>query len=137
MVKDGAIFIPGKPRMDVRYPPYETRDAEAVAEYERFRMNPRCNFGKCPRQIPYKSTRRDFFEKTGRESFEGSTERPHSVSLELTRIQVFQIEFLMPEDGDTQRPYVILWDYNNGLVRMTPFFKCHKFAKVRLSDLVH
>lgn len=31
--------------------------------------------------------------------------------------------------GD-EREYAVLWDYNVGLVRITPFFKCCKYSKV-------
>jgi hypothetical protein len=34
-------------------------------------------------------------------------------------------------DGDEQE-YTVMWDYEIGLVRMTPFFKCDKkYQKVR------
>lgn len=28
-----------------------------------------------------------------------------------------------------------MWDYNVGLVRMTPFFKCCNYPKVRLTSI--
>jgi hypothetical protein len=41
---------------------------------------------------------------------------------------VFQYTFKIPgEDAE----YPVLWDYNVGLVRITPFFKCCKYSKVR------
>lgn len=40
---------------------------------------------------------------------------------------VFQYIFKVPGD-DTE--YTVMWDYNVGLVRMTPFFKCCKYSKV-------
>ena len=40
-------------------------------------------------------------------------------------IAVFQYVFKV-EDVE----YVVMWDYNVGLVRMTPFFKCCKYPKV-------
>lgn len=43
---------------------------------------------------------------------------------------VFQYVFKLPAD-DTE--YVVMWDYNVGLVRMTPFFKCCKYSKVSRS----
>jgi hypothetical protein len=42
-------------------------------------------------------------------------------------ITVFQYVFKVPGD-DTE--YAVMWDYNVGLVRMTPFFKCCKYPKV-------
>lgn len=40
---------------------------------------------------------------------------------------VFQYTFQVPND-DTE--YTVMWDYNVGLVRMTPFFKCCNYPKV-------
>jgi hypothetical protein len=40
---------------------------------------------------------------------------------------VFQYEFWMPGE---EKPYSVLWDYQVGLVRITPFFKCCKYGKV-------
>lgn len=42
-------------------------------------------------------------------------------------IAVFQYNFRVPGD-DTQ--YAMLWDYNIGLVRTTPLFKCTGHSKV-------
>lgn len=51
---------------------------------------------------------------------------------------VFKYEFRVPGD-DTE--YTVMWDYNVGLVRMTPFFKCCQYGKVCASPhrpiLVH
>jgi len=41
---------------------------------------------------------------------------------------VFQYTFTVPGD---EREYTVMWDYNVGLVRITPFFKCCKYSKVR------
>jgi hypothetical protein len=41
---------------------------------------------------------------------------------------VFQYTFKVPGD---EREYTVMWDYNVGLVRITPFFKCCKYSKVR------
>ncbi len=43
-------------------------------------------------------------------------------------IIVFQYTFR--EENDDREPFTVMWDYNIGLVRMTPFFKCLKYAKV-------
>jgi hypothetical protein len=45
---------------------------------------------------------------------------------------VFRYDFKVPGDDKT---YTILWDYNNGLVRITAFFKCLKYSKVSLLAL--
>lgn len=41
---------------------------------------------------------------------------------------MFQYIFKVPGDDNE---YTVMWDYNVGLVRMTPFFKCCKYSKVR------
>lgn len=40
---------------------------------------------------------------------------------------VFQYIFKVPGDDNE---YTVMWDYNVGLVRMTPFFKCCRYSKV-------
>lgn len=40
---------------------------------------------------------------------------------------MFQYRFKAPGDDSE---YTVMWDYNVGLVRMTPFFKCCKYSKV-------
>lgn len=42
---------------------------------------------------------------------------------------MFQYTFKLPTD---EVEYTVMWDYNVGLVRMTPFFKCCNYPKVRL-----
>ncbi|KAF2001851.1 DNA-binding domain of Mlu1-box binding protein MBP1 [Amniculicola lignicola CBS 123094] len=109
--KDAAIFTEGsKPIGAVNFPPYETGDnVELAAQHHKFRIHPIGDIGKYVRHIPYNSEKKDFLTKTGREAFE-----------------VFQYTFKMPGE---EREYVVLWDYNIGLVRVTPFFKCLKYSK--------
>lgn len=45
----------------------------------------------------------------------------------LTNTTVFQYEYKVPGD---EKIYTVMWDYNVGLVRITPFFKCCKYSKV-------
>lgn len=42
---------------------------------------------------------------------------------------VFQYTFIVPEDP-ARKIHKIMWDYQNGLVRITPFFKACGFSKV-------
>lgn len=42
-------------------------------------------------------------------------------------VAVFQYTFKVPGDD---KEYTVMWDYNVGLVRVTPFFKCCKYSKV-------
>ena len=54
---------------------------------------------------------------------------PTGAGLQLTNLTiVFQYTFKVPGDD---REYTVMWDYNVGLVRITPFFKCCKYSKVR------
>ncbi len=60
-----------KPRGAVMYSPFEQLDEFALHEIRKFHVHP---FGRIREQcshIPYNSGKKDFFEKTGRESFEG------------------------------------------------------------------
>ena len=40
---------------------------------------------------------------------------------------MFQYTFKLP---NSEKKYNMMWDYNIGLVRITPFFKCYKYTKV-------
>lgn len=46
----------------------------------------------------------------------------------MNRTTVFQYTFRVRGDD---KEYVVMWDYNIGLVRITPFFKCCRYSKVR------
>lgn len=51
-----------------------------------------------------------------------------TVSLDYTDIlSGFQYTFNIAKH---EKPFLVLWDYNTGLVRMTPFFKCCNYSKV-------
>jgi hypothetical protein len=71
MTKDGAIFAKGKIKGEVKYPPYQNLDQAATAELQKYRVYPMGNIEQFCRHIPYNSEKKDFLEKTGRESFEG------------------------------------------------------------------
>ena len=45
---------------------------------------------------------------------------------------VFQYTFKMPGED---KEYNVMWDYNIGLVRITPFFKCCEYGKVRVQSM--
>jgi len=110
--KDAAIFARGKLKGSINYPPYEAdpSDTELLAQHRRFQIFPLGQIADFCRHIPYNSEKKSFLAKTGREGFE-----------------VFQYTFKLPgEDKD----YTVMWDYNVGLVRITPFFKCCKYSKV-------
>ncbi|QSZ33550.1 hypothetical protein DSL72_005118 [Monilinia vaccinii-corymbosi] len=109
MSKDGAVFAKGKIKGDVNFPPFEHLSEETIREVQRFHVYPLGRIQDYCRHIPYNSEKKNFLEKTGRESFE-----------------VFQYIFRVPGDD---KEYTVMWDYNVGLVRITPFFKCCKYSK--------
>lgn len=131
--KDAAIFAKGKTKGEVRYKPCEFQDEEFAIEYRRFQIFPMGKISQYCRHIPYNSEKKSFLEKTGRESFEGSINpgpgNPRKLISDGLYL-VFQYTFRMPGED---REYTIMWDYNVGLVRITPFFKCCKWSKVRYS----
>lgn len=48
-------------------------------------------------------------------------------------LAVFQYEFKVPGQDRVQ---TMIWDYNIGLVRTTPLFKCRNYSKVGLMNPV-
>ncbi|KAI9886384.1 MAG: hypothetical protein M1823_001838 [Watsoniomyces obsoletus] len=110
MSKDAPIFVKAKVQGEVRYPPWEGYHDELVWRgLRRADVYPLGRIQEFPRHIPYNSDKKDFLEKTGREAFE-----------------VFQYTFKVPTEDAT---HTVLWDYNVGLVRITPFFKSCKYSK--------
>ncbi|KAJ4295126.1 hypothetical protein N0V90_007136 [Kalmusia sp. IMI 367209] len=110
--KDAPVFSEGTKIVGhLNYPPYEAGDDVELAEqHRRFQIYPMGEIQrKGARHIPYNSDKKDFLEKTGREAFE-----------------MFQYTFCVPGD---EKEYIVVWDYNVGLVRMTPFFKSLKHSK--------
>ncbi|KAJ4013159.1 hypothetical protein NW766_006982 [Fusarium irregulare] len=66
-----ANLTKSKLRGQVRFPPYERLDEVALQEIRRHRVTPFGYIHEACLHIPYNSGKKDFFEKTGRESFEG------------------------------------------------------------------
>lgn len=130
MVKDAAIFAKGKVKGEVRYPSFQDIDDDSLREMKKFHIFPLGKIEEFPRHIPYNSDKKRFLEKTGRESFEGLfvirlTQVAHNI---ITPSTVFQYTFKPPGEASH---YTVMWDYNIGIVRITPFFKCCKYSKVR------
>ena len=71
MTKDGAVFAKGKIKGEVNFPPFEQFDGETIREVQRFEVYPLGKIQEYCRHIPYNSEKKNFLEKTGRESFEG------------------------------------------------------------------
>ncbi|KFX89286.1 hypothetical protein V490_07109 [Pseudogymnoascus sp. VKM F-3557] len=109
MSKDGAVFFKGKVMGTVMFPPFENLDPASIREVEKYNVFPLGEIVKYPRHIPYNSEKKSFLEKTGRHSFE-----------------VFQYTFRLPGE---EKEHTVMWDYNIGLVRITPFFKCCNYSK--------
>ncbi|OAG12034.1 uncharacterized protein CC84DRAFT_1225918 [Paraphaeosphaeria sporulosa] len=110
--KDAPVFSEGtKVVGHVNYPPYEgDEDGTLLLQHRRFQLFPMREIKKKGvRHIPYNSDKKDFLYKTGREAFE-----------------MFQYIYKVPGED---KEYVVVWDYNVGLVRMTPFFKSLKHSK--------
>ncbi|EUC37487.1 hypothetical protein COCCADRAFT_85347 [Bipolaris zeicola 26-R-13] len=110
--KDAPIFSEGNRTVGiVNFAPHEAgNDEEFLAQHRRFQIYPLGEISrKGVRHIPYNSDKKDFLEKTGRDAFE-----------------MFQYTYKLPGED---KPYVVVWDYNVGLVRMTPFFKSCKYSK--------
>ncbi|UKZ73767.1 hypothetical protein TrVFT333_001417 [Trichoderma virens FT-333] len=103
-----------KPQGPVNFAPFEDVDPASYREVRRFQVSPFGQIQHSYDHIPYSSSKKDFFEKTGRES-----------------IEVFKYEFCY--NGAS---YTVMWDYNVGLVRMTPFFKCLGYAKTKPSQML-
>ncbi|KAH8167043.1 hypothetical protein CIB48_g1188 [Xylaria polymorpha] len=117
MPKDAAVFTKSKPKGAINFQPYEDLDEVSLHSVRRFQVYPLGKIREYSRHIPYNSGKKDFFEKTGRESFE-----------------VFQYVFKVPGDD---AEYAVMWDYNIGLVRMTPFFKCCKYPKTTPAKMLN
>lgn len=72
-VKDAAVFRRNMPTGQIRFPPCEVRDEELTTMHKKFKIFPMGNIADFPRQIPYQSEKKDFQEKTGRDSFHGES----------------------------------------------------------------
>ena len=130
MVKDGASFIKSKTRGEIVYPPFEDVDRDLKEQMRRWSVFPLGKITSYARHIPYNSEKKGF----PRESFEG---RPPVLPLRIGRTDVqasvFQYTFRVPGE---ETEYTVMWDYNVGLVRITPFFKCCRYSKVRSNETV-
>ncbi|KAI4109554.1 MAG: hypothetical protein LQ339_001667 [Xanthoria mediterranea] len=109
LCKDEATFVKGRPQIEVNYWPCEGRDGKAEDEHRKYSVFPIGHIAEYCKHVPYRSEKKSLLSKTGREGF-----------------HVFQYTFQMPHDDKRQ---TIMWDYNIGLVRITPFFKALQYPK--------
>jgi hypothetical protein len=72
MPKDAAVFTKSKPKGAINFPPYESLDEASLRLVRKFQVYPLGKIREYSRHIPYNSGKKDFYEKTGRESFEGT-----------------------------------------------------------------
>jgi len=127
--KDAPIFSEGNKIVGVvNYPPYEAGDNQNLAaQHQRFQVYPLGEiYRKGVRHIPYNSDKKDFLDKTGRDAFESKSSSSCMLA-QTNQSTVFQYTYKRPGE---EKEYVVVWDYNVGLVRMTPFFKSCKYSKV-------
>jgi hypothetical protein len=130
--KDAPVFRKAPTKGEVLFPPHESgEDAVLAKEHERFQIFPRGEIAQHCHHIPYSSDKKTFLSKTGRDAFEGEWRHSCHGRRNADRAPVFQYTFKLPGE---EREYVVMWDYNIGLVRITPFFKCCKYSKAS-SDL--
>ena len=59
--------------LKARFLPYETRDPDIKKHLEAFDVTAVEDIANIPKHIPYRSGKRDFVTKTGREAFEGES----------------------------------------------------------------
>lgn len=128
LAKDAPIFAKGSPVGHVKYAPYEAFAGSEREVMNRFNVFPDIGtITNFPRHIPYSSDKKGFLQKTGRDAFEGMHPFLTDVSCSRSPTAVFQYTFQLPSQD---RVHTVMWDYNIGLVRITPFFKCCNMAKV-------
>jgi hypothetical protein len=72
MAKESAGLSKSKAKGIVNFPSFEDLDEISLREVGRFQVYPFGRILQNCRHIPYNSGKKDFFEKTGRESFEGN-----------------------------------------------------------------
>lgn len=71
MAKETSSFVKSRAKGTVNYPPYEALDDASLGEIQHYQIQPFGRIQEFCRHIPYNSGKKNFFDKTGRESFEG------------------------------------------------------------------
>ena len=80
MAKDAAIFTEGKINGRIDYAPWQDYDQETLHELQGFNIHPLGKITNFRRHIPYNSEKKAFWEKTGRDAFEGNTVSPRAAT---------------------------------------------------------
>ncbi|KAI5199898.1 hypothetical protein E4T39_05998 [Aureobasidium subglaciale] len=126
IAKDAPVFNRNPARGEVNYAPFEVSEIcallskrerhELAEQHRRFNIFPNGSdqglIKDFARHIPYNSEKKAFSDKTGREAFE-----------------LFQYTFSLPNEPN--KSYTVMWDYQIGLVRITPFFKACNYPKTQ------
>ncbi len=114
----------------VNFPPFSAVSDPALrAELERWAIWPQpAEIARFTDRIPYHSEKKNFGNVTGRDAFEGSSDR---VLETVADWAVFAYRFEFPEGSRRAErgPFWVTWDYQVGLVRITPFFKALGYQK--------
>ena len=76
MAKDPSGLTKSRPKGVVNYFPFENLDEAALREIQKFQVRPFGRIQESCNHIPYNSGKKDFSEKTGRESLEGEGRDP-------------------------------------------------------------
>ncbi|KAK3997392.1 hypothetical protein QBC44DRAFT_94151 [Cladorrhinum sp. PSN332] len=113
------VSLRSRPKGNVNFAPFEDLEAASLQAVFEFGIFPFGRIMETARRIPYNSSKKDFYQKTGRESFD-----------------VIQYDFKRPRAED-RTTYTVMWDYNVGLVRMTPFFKCLEYSKTTPAKMLN
>lgn len=72
MGKELAGYTKSRAKGLINFCPFENLDDESLRQVRKFRVSPLGSIRDCCRHIPYNSGKKDFYEKTGRESLEGN-----------------------------------------------------------------
>lgn len=75
LCKDEATFVKGKPQIEVNYWPCEYQDDKAAAEHRKYKVYPIGQIAEYCKHVPYRSEKKSFLSKTGREGFHGTKAR--------------------------------------------------------------
>lgn len=132
--RDSSDLSYTKPQGLINYSPHEALDEVAYNQMRPFDVWPFGQIAHYCAHIPYSSDKKDVFEKTGRDNFNGEPfppflARPESF-VDKACLEVFVYRFTDPNDRQTS--YDVMWDYLGGFVRISPFFKSLKHKKVSL-----
>ncbi|CAK9134646.1 unnamed protein product [Ilex paraguariensis] len=68
--RSGRSLLKSRTQGPVRFPPFEDVSAQAMQEIATYQISAFGQIQQCSEHIPYNSTKKNFYEKTGREGIE-------------------------------------------------------------------